>query len=107
MAVEKYLQGQQITYQVDTTELGTVSNFKVEIAQNKITKYTFLYPYPAEPNENEKELTKDGAIFSGTLTSEMTSTMRGLFTIEVTNLDGVNENDKGGSPFIIISEEAL
>lgn len=105
MAVKKMLQGKRIPFRFNASELGIVVGLRAEISQNKIAKYIFLYPYPAEPKANEFELTKDGDVYSGMLTSAMTSTMRGLYSIELTKFDGAEELDKGSSPLVIIEEE--
>jgi hypothetical protein len=105
MATTKYIQGARVCFDIDTTELGTIDGLKVEIAQNKITKHIFIYPYPDEPSDIEHEFSIEGVIYSAILTSAMTAIMKGLYSIEITKFSGTTELDKGSSPFIIIEEE--
>lgn len=102
MAVKNFKAGVSIPFSFDASEMSSGTAMLVEIAQNNRTIEKFRYPLTT----GFSELTKDGDIYSGVLTSEMTSTMKGLYHIEITRYDDDEEVDKGSAPLLNITLES-
>ena len=74
-------------FEVDLSEAGTLTAVKIEVGQNGVTVLDFRYPtetgYPI--------ITKDGDSYSISLTTAQTSTLSGLYEVEVTGFNGTSE----------------
>lgn len=107
MANDSYIQGVPINFYIDLTDLGTFSDvmFEIYVPSNKMAVITAKY---LNPTSSQLQVTRNGTIYSFSITSDQTEVMLGDYKIELTYYNSGGEIiDKIQSDnTIIITQEA-